>query len=126
MLAGIVLGGMLNSAIVSVGPMVIPLPEGANVDSMEAIRESMHLFSPVNFLAPFLAHALGTLLGAFVAAKLAATHAPRLALGVGAFFLIGGISAAFMIGGPVWFIVVDLVFAYLPMGYLGAVLAARD
>lgn len=125
-LAGVLLGGILNSAIVSIGPMVIPLPEGASVDSMEAIRESIHLFSPVNFLTPFLAHALGTLLGAFVAAKLAATHARRLALGVGVFFLVGGISAAAMIGGPAWFIVADLVLAYLPMGYLGAVLASRD
>jgi hypothetical protein len=85
----------------------------------------MALFRPVHFLMPFLAHALGTLAGAFVAAKLAASHQRQLALGIGVLFLLGGIAAVAMLGGPTWFIATDLLLAYIPMSLLGAALAAR-
>lgn len=122
-LAGVVLGGIVNSAIVNIGPSIIPLPEGADVSSMESLRDSMHLFTFWNFVPPFLAHALGTLVGAFLTVKVAVSHHARFALVIGVFNLIGGIVAAFMIGGSVTFIVVDLVFAYLPMAWLGLKLA---
>lgn len=122
-LAGVVVGSIVNMGLVNLGPVVIPLPEGADVSTMERLRESMALFTPTNFLFPFLAHALGTLAGAYVAAKLAASHGAKLAFGIGILFLIGGIAAANMIGGPLWFVLTDLVVAYIPMGYLGALLA---
>lgn len=121
--AGVVVGSLVNMGLVNIGPAVVPLPEGADVSTPERMRASMELFTPVNFVFPFLAHALGTLAGAFVAAKLAASHALKLAVGIGVFFLLGGIAAVVMLGGPLWFIVADLVVAYVPMGYLGAVLA---
>jgi hypothetical protein len=122
-LAGVVVGSLVNMGLVNAGPLVVPLPEGADVSTMEGLRASMSLFTPVNFIFPFLAHALGTLAGAFVAAKLAASHPAKLAIGIGVLFLGGGIAAARMLGGPLWFIVADLLVAYLPMGYLGGVLA---
>ncbi len=80
---------------------------------------------PFISFSPFLAHALGTLSGAFVAAKLAASHSMKFALAIGTAFLLGGSIAAAKIAGPLWFTVTDLVLAYLPMGYLGGVLAGR-
>ena len=122
-ICGVVVGSLVNGGLVNVGPFVVPLPEGADVSTMEGLRESMKSFMPVNFVFPFLAHALGTLVGAFVAAKLAASHSMKFAIGIGVFFLLGGAAAASMLGGPVWFIVGDLLLAYIPMGYLGGVLA---
>jgi hypothetical protein len=122
-LAGIVVGSIINMGIINVGPLVIPLPEGADTSNMDALRESMNMFTPKNFITPFLAHALGTLVGAFVAAKIATAHRANVAIGVSVFFLLGGISAVVMLGGPLWFQATDLLFAYLPMGYLGGVLA---
>jgi hypothetical protein len=122
-LAGIAVGSLVNMGLVNIGPLVVPLPEGADVSTAEGLRDSMRLFTPVNFIFPFLAHALGTLAGASVAAKLAASHAAKLAIGIGMLFLMGGIAAVIMLGGPLWFIVADLLLAYVPMGYLGAVLA---
>ncbi len=58
-----------------------------------------------------------------MAAKLAASHAMKIALGIGVFFLLGGIAAISMIGGPLWFQAADLLAAYLPMGYVGGLLA---
>ena len=122
-LAGIIVGSLVNMGLVNMGPLVVPLPDGADVSTMENLRDSMKLFTPVNFIFPFLAHALGTLAGAFVAAKFAAGHSVKLAIGIGVFFLIGGIAAASMLGGPLWFIAADLLVAYIPMSYLGAILA---
>lgn len=122
-IAGIIAGSVVNMGLVNIGPLIVPLPEGADVSSMEALAKSMAMFSPVNFLFPFLGHALGTLAGAFVAAKIAASHKMKFAIGLGVFFLLGGITAASMLGGPLWFIVADLVLAYIPMGFLGGKLA---
>ena len=124
-IAGLVAGSLVNISLVNIGPSVVPLPEGADVSTMENLRDSMMLFTPVNFIFPFLAHALGTLVGAFIAAKFAASHNLKLAMGIGVLFLMGGISAVTMLGGPLWFNLTDLLLAYLPMGFLGAALAGR-
>ncbi len=121
-ISGIVVGSLVNMGLVNIGPLVIPPPEGADLSTMESLRDSMDLFTPANFLFPFLAHALGTLVGAVVAAKIAASHQLKLALGIGVFFLAGGATAAGMLGAPMWFNVTDLLLAYLPMGYLGGIL----
>jgi hypothetical protein len=122
-IVGLVVGNVVNFGLINLGMAVIPPPEGADVSTMEGLRESMQSFTPVNFLFPFLAHALGTLSGAFVAAKLAASHSMKFALGIGVFFLLGGIAMAFLVGGPVWFLAADLLLAYLPMALLGGFLA---
>lgn len=124
-LLGFAAGSVVNMVLVNIGPFVVPLPEGADVSSMERLRETMERFTPANFLFPFLGHALGTLVGAFVAAKLAASRPMRCAIVIGVLFLAGGIAAMSMIGGPVWFNVCDLLFAYIPMGWLGGYLASR-
>jgi uncharacterized membrane protein YqgA involved in biofilm formation len=85
----------------------------------------MHLFEFKHFVAPFLAHALGTLVGAYVAVIIAASYKRTLALVIGVFFLLGGITMAFMLPSPAWFVVVDLVGAYIPMAWIGARLTGR-
>ena len=90
---------------------------------MEALRESMKHMAPINFLFPFKGHAVGTLVGAFVAAKLAVSHKTKIALAIGGLFLLGGIAMILNCGGPLWFIVSDLVLAYIPMALLGGFLA---
>ncbi len=121
--AGFLIGSALNMAIITVGPIVIPPPDGVDMSDMDKFAENLKLLKPANFVAPWLAHALGTLVGAFAAAKIAASHKMRFALGIGVFFLLGGIAMVAMLGGPLWFSVVDLIGAYLPMGYLGGILA---
>jgi uncharacterized membrane protein YqgA involved in biofilm formation len=124
--AGVVIGGIVNMAIVIVSGSVIPPPAGADLTTTQGLQASMHLMEPKHFLMPFLAHALGTLIGAFIAAKLGASRHMMLALIVGAFFLVGGISAVLMLPSPAWFTATDLLGAYLPMGYLGGWLAQKS
>ncbi|MCB0566755.1 MAG: hypothetical protein KDD01_20495 [Phaeodactylibacter sp.] len=117
--AGLVLGSVVNMGLIMLSSSVIPPPDGVDVTNMESLKSSMHLFEPKHFIFPFLAHALGTLAGAFTAARIAAGHKMKFALGIGAFFLIGGIANVFMLPSPAWFTVLDLVGAYIPMGWLG-------
>ena len=123
LLAGLVVGSLVNIGLVVAGPHVIALPEGADISSSEGLAASMELFEARHFLFPWLAHALGTLAGAFTVAKLAASRPMTLALVVGGFFLLAGIAMANTSGGPAWFIAADITLAYLPMGYLGGLLA---
>lgn len=125
-IAGFLVGSVVNMAIVTVGPMVIPPPDGVDMSNIDEFAENLKLLQPVNFIAPWLAHALGTLAGAFVAAKVAASHAMKFAIGIGVFFLLGGITVIVMFGGPVWFGFVDVVGAYLPMACLGGWLARAN
>jgi len=117
--AGIVLGSVVNMGIITISGSIIPPPDGADVTTMEGLKEAMHLFQPKHFIMPFLAHALGTLFGAFLAALIAASHKRIFALIIGGLFLTGGIINAFMLPAPTWFIVLDLVVAYLPMACIG-------
>lgn len=123
---GIVLGSIVNMSLIFISSSIIPPPEGADITSTEGLKASIHLFKPVNFIFPFLAHALGTLVGAFVAGKIAANHKMKFAYGLGFFFLLGGIANIFMIPAPMWFNMLDLIVAYLPMAYLGGKFALKS
>ena len=123
--AGLVLGSVVNMALITVSGKVIPPPTGADVTTMEGLKASLHLFEPRHFLFPFLAHALGTLVGAFAAAMLAPQSAKLCAYIVGAVFLLGGVANVMMLPAPVWFCAVDLLFAYVPAAWLGLMLASK-
>ncbi len=122
-IVGFIVGSCVNMSLIQIGPLVIPPPEGTDVTTPEGIKAAIASFSPRHFVFPFLAHALGTLVGAFVAAKIAASDGLEKALTIGCFFLLGGITIISMIGGPLWYNATDLLLAYIPMAYLGAVLA---
>ena len=118
-IVGVLIGGGVNMAIIVVGPLIVPPPPGVDVTSSEALRQSIHLFELKHFAAPFLAHALGTLAGSFVAFLLAVSRKSAIAYLIGAVFFAGGVAAAFMIPAPSWFVALDLAVAYFPMSYLG-------
>ena len=125
-IVGIVFGSIVNMGIIMISGSIIPPPEGVNAADMESIKASMHLYQPIHFLFPFLAHAIGTFVGALLAALIAGTHKMKFALGIGAFFLIGGITSYFMISSPVWFGIVDILGAYIPMAWIaGAIILKR-
>ena len=125
-ITGIVLGSVVNMGIINLQYSFIALPEGVDVTNTESLQSSMHLFEPKHFIFPFLAHAIGTLVGAYLSVRIAASHKMYFALGIGIFFLIGGISMVFLIPSPIWFAIVDLSAAYIPMGWLGGRLATKS
>jgi hypothetical protein len=124
-LLGVVIGSVVNMALIKVSGKVIPPPTGADVTTMQGLKTSLHLFEPKHFIFPFLAHALGTFVGALVASFLAPAKSVFPAYVVGGLFLLGGIANAFMLPAPAWFIAADLILAYLPAAWLGQALAQR-
>jgi len=123
--AGVIIGSIVNMCIIMISGTVIPPPEGADISTTEGLKASMHLFQPKHYIMPFLAHALGTLVGAMVAAVMATNYKMRFALGVGFWFLLGGTAMVFMIPSPTWFNVLDLGLAYLPMAYIGGKMVSK-
>ena len=122
---GIFIGSIVNITIITIGPALIPPPPGVDTSSAEGLRAGMHLLEWQHFITPFLAHALGTLVGAFVAYLIAATRRTQMAYVVGIVFLLGGIAASLMIPAPAWFVATDLILAYLPMVWLATKVGER-
>lgn len=122
-IAGLVLGSIANMAVLMVSNNIIPLPAGADNTSAEGLKATIHLFEPKHFIFPFLAHAIGTFVGAYVCARIAA-HKMVLAMFVGLFFLAGGIYMVVIMPSPIWFTLVDLLGAYLPVAYFAGRIAS--
>jgi len=111
LIGGGFVGMIVNMGLIITGNQLIPLSE--NMNPMNAMNWEIKYF-----IFPFLAHAIGTLSGALVAAKFTASYQIIFAICIGIFFLLGGITMVFILPAPIWFIVIDLGFAYLPMGWL--------
>jgi len=117
-------GSAVNMGLIKTGYNIFPIP---NIDpnDMAALAEVMPTLGAKYFIFPFLGHALGTLAGAFLAGLIAATNKQKFSMFVGLLFLLGGLAVNYMLPGPRWFAVLDLVVAYLPMAWLGGTLALR-
>ena len=122
-LAGVMLGMIANMGIITISGSIIPPPDGIDPSDMESLKANMHLFEAKHFIMPFLAHAVGSFVGALVAALVATSHKMRFAMGLGVWTLIGGIMASFMIPAPTWFVVLDLGLAYVPTAFVAGKLA---
>lgn len=122
-IVGLFIGSIVNMQIIMNSGSIIPLPDG--VDPMNMTPEVIGALPLKNFIPIFLAHALGTFSAAFIACRMAASQYQRITIIIGVFFLLGGIAASFIIKPPIWYIVVDLLFAYLPFALLGKKLVAK-
>ena len=117
---GWLLGSFVNGGLVEIGHTVFPI-EGLDTQNFEALKLAVAEFEAHHFLFPFLAHALGTLVGAAIASLLAVGNKRNYALVVGALFLLGGIIMNFfLLPGPIWFSALDILVAYIPMALIGA------
>ena len=119
-IAGIVVGSIVNMGLINGGHALIGLPPGADVSTMEGVKAAMQMFEAKHWIVPFVAHAGGTFVGALVATLIAASHKMKIAIAIGVLFLIGGISAGIMIQSPMWYNAIDFIFAYIPMAWIGA------
>ncbi|WP_299767448.1 hypothetical protein [uncultured Dokdonia sp.] len=123
-IVGWILGSIVNMGLITLGHSVIPIPN-VDPDDMAAMAEVMPTLAPKYFLFPFLGHALGTLIGAFIAGMISKTAKMRSALIVGVLFLLGGIAINIMLTGPTWFTVTDIALAYIPMAWIGGKIAQQ-
>lgn len=122
---GFAAGSVVNLGLVTIGMEIFPLPAGADVSTMEALRKSMSLLTAEFFIFPLVGHATGTLVGGWVAGRLAGRKTQWHALIIGLLFFCGGVAMILNCGGPLWFVISDLVLSYFPMALLGGRLARR-
>jgi hypothetical protein len=109
----------VNGSIISLGGEMLPVPEGIDPNDIESIKANIDRYTPVHFIAPFLAHAIGSLVGAIIACLIGVSRHRLLALIVVGFHFLGGLAMVVMLDfKPISFTVIDLVFAYFPMGLL--------
>lgn len=125
-LGGMAAGSMVNMGLVMLSPLVIPPPPGVDVTDMDSLAESMHLFQSRHFVFPFLAHAAGTLAGAYAAVMIASGYRLKISMLIGSLFLLGGVINVMMLPAPGWYIGVDLIGAYLPMAWIGGRLTGKN
>lgn len=123
---GFILGSVVNMAVIAAGHAIMPPPAGFDGTSMEGVASTIHLLRPIDFIVPFLAHALGPLVGVLVAMYIAASGRKVIAIILACLFLSGGIAANVMIPAPMWYRIVDVVLAYIPMAFLGWKLSGKD
>ena len=123
-IAGWIGGSIINMGLVNIGHKLIPI-EGIDPNSMTELAAVMPTLEFKYFIFPFLAHALGTLVGAIIAGLIAVNHKMKFSLAIGALFLLGGIMVNYMLPGPTWFAATDILFAYIPMAWLGGKIAIK-
>ncbi len=122
---GVFIGVIVNGGLIALSPYLIAPPEGVNPMDEVSLRENIDKFTFRHYIVPFLAHALGTLVGAFVATKIAKRFKiegvmlafPALAIAL--LFMWGGISTSRSINAPFVALLVDAVLCYIPMAILG-------
>lgn len=123
-IGGIIIGSIINMGIFTIAPYLITYPEGFDNSTSEALAATLHLLEPKHFFVVFLSHGLGTLAGAFVAAKFAASHQLIFSSIIGAFFLLAGIyMMSILPSSPTWYNITELIGAYIPMAWIGWKLA---
>ena len=120
LLIGLAVGAFVNGQLISLNGSVVALPDGVNPQDMDSLKAGMHLFSPMNYLVVFAAHAIGTFIGALLAGLIAQSGKLIFCYVVGGVFLLGGIAMVVMLPSPLWFAAIDLLFAYIPMAWLAA------
>ena len=112
-------GALINANIIDLGIFIYPI-EGYDGEDMEYLAKVMPTLPPKSFIFPFLAHSLGTLIGAIIAGLIVVRRNKiRAALIVGVLFLFAGIAVNIFIPGPIWFAITDIVLAYIPMAWIG-------
>ena len=57
-IVGILVGSVVNMALINLSSSIIPPPLGVDVTTEEGLKAGIHLFEPKHFIMPFLAHAL--------------------------------------------------------------------
>ncbi len=124
-IVSLIIGGIINYGLILLGDNLVAAPEGVDPSDLESIKANVKLYSAKHFVVPFVAHAVGTLAGAYAISKLAVSNYKRLALIIGAVFFLGGIMMAISLPEFWKFSVIDLLLAYFPMAILGWILAGK-
>ena len=114
-----ILGMALNGYLIAYSHLFVAPPVGADLTTEEGLLAAMPLMEPKHYAMPFLAHALGTLLSAFLVSWWVRPATLQRSMLLGFVFLAGGLYMVRILPSPMWFNILDLGLAYLPVAYMG-------
>ena len=120
-LAGLIVGNLAIMGLHYLGIYFYPLPEGTNIDDMNAIAEYMKIASLGSLLMVMFAHIGGTFIAGIAATLL--SKEMYVAYIVGGFFTIMGIWNLYLLPHPIWFNFEAIL--YLPAAIYGFNLVKR-
>ena len=124
-ITGIIVGSITNASIIFICNAIFGIPEGMVLWDEKSVIAHADKLTTANYIGTFLAHQLGTLVGALVAAKIAPFRKMIFSLFIGAWFLAGGIYAVSLIPAPMWFILADIIL-YIPIAFIGGKLGGTQ
>lgn len=100
--AGLVVGMVVNLAIIQLNTLFFPLPDGVDLADTEQMREFVQRQPAAAWILVFVAHIGQAFVGGWVAARLSASRLMRQAMIVGLLSLAAGIANAMMLSAPAW------------------------
>ena len=101
-IAGLVVGMFVNLALVQLNTVLFPLPAGVDLADSAQMRDAIQDLPAAAWILVFAAHLSQSFVGAWVAARLGASHWMTLAMIVGVVSLGAGIANAMMLSAPAW------------------------
>lgn len=123
--ACVMVGGFLNGLVIKYSGSIISPPEGSDLTTEAGLKAAMVRMEPKHFILPFVAHALGSFVSAFLVSIFIRDRKIFRALLAGFLFFLGGLSMVLQFPSPLWFDALDLGLAYIPMAWIGYKLALR-
>ena len=120
------IGAQVNGAILTLGSNLIPAPAGFDLNTIDGLKSAVPFLEAKHYLFPFLAHAIGTLISALLITRFLTSQQLVFSMMAGILFLLGGVFMVIMLPGtPIWFVLLDLIVAYVPMAYLAYKIAYK-
>ena len=101
-IAGLVVGMFVNLGLVQLNTVLFPLPDGVDLTDSAQMRDAIQDLPAAAWILVFAAHLGQSFAGAWVAARLGASHWMTLAMIVGVVSLGTGIANALMLSAPAW------------------------
>ncbi|OLC51001.1 MAG: hypothetical protein AUH43_03705 [Acidobacteria bacterium 13_1_40CM_65_14] len=123
-LTGMVVAALVVAIVEAISSQIYPLPRGLNAADPVAMREYIKTLPAGAFVFVLIGWALGTLAGAWTAARLAG-HSPQLHGNIVGTLLLGtGVANMLMLPHPAWVWILGVI-TFVACGYGGGRLAAR-
>ena len=102
---GLVIGNVVNFAIINLGADVKPQP---GMDEYEALIAATKSFTTVDYMIPLVAHILGILIGLVIARFICRTSRLPIYI-IGGFHLVATAFNLLFIPAPSWFVALDVL-----------------
>lgn len=123
-LAGLIVGSILNMALIFANMAVFPPPDGADLNDPTQLAAFLASAPPTVYILPILAHLTQALVGGALAARLGAAQPVTLASIVGGLTALGTLINLVLLSPPLW--TWGELLLYPPVIRVASVWAARQ